>query len=155
MNLKENCPNIKLTLVALNKLVQESAAEIGLALEGPLTAICEEAEVNRTQVYERKNQMEAALAKMTLPGPGHPLSHPVAEPSQEAAKGWELCKQVLLYRLAHPGALVLHASGRATYSDGFIRFVLDLLDQWEGSLEQFAQQVDVPLQTLNYWKKKS
>ena len=154
MNLKENCPNIKLTLVALNKLVQESAVEIGLALEGPLTAICEEAAVNRTQVYERKNQLEAALAKMTLPGPGHPLSHPVVEPDPEAEKGWRLREGVLRYRLAHPGALVLHASGRATYSDGFIRFALDLLDQWQGGSEQFSKQAEIPLQTLNYWKKK-
>ena len=79
--------------------------------------------------------------------------HPVVEPDPEAEKNWRLREEVLRYRLAHPGALVLHASGRATYSDGFIRFALDLLDQWQGGSEQFSKQAEIPLQTLNYWKK--
>ena len=65
-----------------------------------------------------------------------------------------LREQVLLFRLDHPGALVLHAGGRATYSDGFIRFILDSRDMWEGSSERFCEQVDVPYQTLRSWSKK-
>lgn len=151
MNVKEDCQSNKLTLVALYKMTQKYAAGLGLNLEGPLSTICEQAEINRTQVYERKQQLEEALAKITLAGPGHPTAPPVAVLAQDC---WRIREQVLLYRLAHPGALVLHANGRVTYSDGFIRFILDLLDEWEGALKQYGELVSVPEQTLIGWRKR-
>ena len=154
MNLKEDAQNNKLTLVALYKFTQETAAGMSLLLEGPLTTICERTGVNRTQVYERKNQVEDALTRTALVGPGHPVCRSASVPIHEQEKGFRLLVQVLRYRLDHPGALVLQVSGRANYSDGFIRFTLDLLDLWEGSLEEYCQHVEVPLQTLSYWRKK-
>jgi len=154
MNLKEEVQKNPLTLLALYKITLEVAASMGLSLEGSLTRICELAGVNRTQVYERKKQIEDALAKTALIGPGHPVCLSAPVPTDEQEKGLRLQEQILRYRLDHPGALVLHASGRANYSDGFIRFILDLLDLWKGSLEQYCKEVDVPLQTLSYWRKK-
>ena len=154
MNLKEDCRNNKLTLLAMHKFIQETAAGRGLSLEGPLATICEHAGVNRTQVYERKKQLEDALARTALAGPGHPVRRSASVPAHEQEKGFRLREQVLRYRLDHPGALVLHAGGRATYSDGFIRFILDLLDEWAGSLEQYCERVDVPQQTLRCWSKR-
>ncbi len=154
MNLKEDAQNNKLTLLALHKFTLEAATDLGLCLEGPLATICESTGVNRTQVYERKNQVAEALARTALIGPGHPVCRSASVSIHEQEKGFRLLEQVLRYRLGHPGALVLHGRGRATYSDGFIRFILDLLDLWEASIEQYCKQVEIPQQTLNYWRKK-
>ncbi len=154
MNLKEDCQNNKLTLLAMHKFIQETAIGMRFNLEGPLATICKCNGVNRTQVYERKKQIEDTLENTARPGPGHPLSRTVSGSSHEQEKGWRLREQVLRYRLNHPGALVLHSCGHATYKGGFIRFILDLLDQWESSLEQYCQQVEIPLQTLRGWIKK-
>ena len=154
MNLKEDAQRNPLTLLALYKFIQETASGIGLLLEGSLSTICESAGVNRTHIYERKKHIEDALARTALSGPGHPVCRSASVSIHEQEKGSRLLVQVLRYRLDHPGALVLQASGRANYSDGFIRFILDLLDLWEGSLEHYCKQVEVPLQTLSYWRKK-
>jgi hypothetical protein len=150
MNLKEDCQNNKLTLLAMRKFVQATAVNLGLSLEGPLSTVCEQAQVNRTQVYERKKQIEDMLAAIGLAGPGHPASHsrPVSD------QGWRLRESVPRYRLDHPGALALHAGGRAGYSAGFSRFILDLFDKWEGCHEQFCEQVEVPVQTFGFWREK-
>ncbi len=154
MNLKEDCQNNKLTLLAMYKFIQETAVGIGLSLEGPLATICEYTGVNRTQVYERKRHIEDALSKTALADPGHPVCRSASDSSHEKEQGFRLREQVLRYRLNHPGALVLHAKGRFTYSDGFIRFILDLLDEWEGPLERFCEHVEVPSQTLRHWSKR-
>lgn len=134
----------------MSKFVQETAVNLGLSLEGPLSTVCEHAQVNRTQVYERKKQIEKTLEAIGLAGPGHPVSHscPVSD------KGRRLRESVLRYRLDHPGALVLHAGGRVSYSAGFSRFILDLFDKWEGCREQFCEQVEVPAQTFRFWREK-
>lgn len=150
MNLKEDCQNNKLTLLAMHKFIQETAVNLGLSLEGPLSTICEQAQVNRTQVYERKKQIEETLAAIGLPGPGHPASGLCPESDQ----GWRLRESVLRYRLDHPGALVLHAGGRATYSAGFIRFILDASDEWGNFLDQFCEHAEIPYQTFSCWRKK-
>ena len=154
MNLIQDCRNDKLSVVALHKIVQELASDFGLILEGPLSKICTVAGVNRTQVYERKKQLEEALNRIELAGPGRPASLLGTDTTALEKQGWQLCAQVLRFRLHHPGALVLHAGGHATYSDGFIRFILDLHDTREGSSEQFCEQVEVPYQTLRSWSKR-
>lgn len=154
MNLKEDCQSNNLTLLGLYKFVQETAANRGLNLNGPLSTICAYAEVTRTHVYERKKQIEDAMAKIALVGPGHPVCHPISEAPHEQEKGFRLCEQVLRYRLNHPGALVIHTGGHATYSAGFIRFILDVFDNWEGSIEQFCKKVEVPQQTLRDWRNR-
>lgn len=152
MNLKENCRNSKLTLIAMNKFVQEYAAEMGLSLDGSISGVCRQACINRTQVYERKKQIEDALEQVSIAGPGRPVCPVDPAPVQNSAL---LYRQVLEYRLQHPGAMVEHtAGGPTTYSDGFVRFILDLSDQWEGCLEQFCQQVQIPYQTIRGWRKK-
>ena len=140
-------------MIAMSKFVQEAAAGMGLRLEGPLATICAEAEVNRTQVYERKKQIEGALAAIGLARPGQPGSRSCPDPTLRE-RGWSLRESVLRYRLAHPGALVLHAGGRATYSAGYIRFILDSSDGWENFLEQFCEHVEIPYQTFSGWRKR-
>lgn len=136
----------------MNKLVQQCAADMQLDLNGPLSVICEQAGVNRAQVYERKNQIEQALKQVTLPTAGHPASCDVCDMAQMET-GISLYEQILQYRLNHPGAMISH-KGYTTYSDGFRRFVLDLADQWQDSLELFCQQVQLPYQTVRDWRKK-
>jgi hypothetical protein len=151
MNIKEDLQNNKLTLIAAYKYIMELAADMHLPLEGTLSALCENVGVNRTQVYERKKQLERVFEDLELAGPGRP----VAQASERRnIQGRELCEKVLRYRLEHPGAVVLHDSGRATYSDSFIRFILELLDEWEGSPESFCQEVEVPYSTIRAWIKK-
>jgi len=154
MNIKEDLKNNKLTLIALHKITKKYASEMGVNLNGPLTTICNAARVNRTQVYERMNQLEEALAELELADPGRPSNHPVSDTDPQASQGWELREKVLRYRLNYPGAMVVNSSGRVTYSDGFTRFILDLHDQWEGSPEWFCRQVEVPYSTFRVWCNK-
>ncbi len=154
MNLLEDCKNNKLTLIATHKLVQEAADSMGVSLEGTLVKICEQAQVNRPQVYERKKQIEGTFEDMELAGPGRPVCDPGSDSTQEE-KEWRLREQVLRFRLNHPDALVLRVGGHTTYSDSFIRFILDLHDEWEGTLEQFCEHVEVPYQTFRSWSKKN
>ncbi|MCB2184533.1 MAG: hypothetical protein KQH63_21125 [Desulfobulbaceae bacterium] len=72
MNIKEDSKNNKLTLIAMHKIIQDNAAELYMKLDGPLSRICERAGINRSQVYERKAQLEAALEMIELAGPGRP-----------------------------------------------------------------------------------
>jgi hypothetical protein len=112
--------------------------------------------VNRTQVYERKQQIEEALSKVRLPLPGAPLLSPEDTAHALAESHWRLREQVLRYRLEHPGAVVHYSwNGKTNYSDQFVRFILDLNDQWDGSNEQFCRQVEIPYPTLVGWKKKA
>ena len=154
MNIKEACQTNALTLIGLYKLVQESASGMGLVLNGPLAAICEGAGVNRTQVYERKKQIEDILETIELVGPGRPQNRIAQDPHAEEQQRWQLREKILRYRLDHPGAVVTHESGYTTYSDGCIRFLLDLLEEWQGSIEGFCQEAEVPYQTLRSWGKK-
>lgn len=152
MTLLQNCLTNKLSIIAMYKFVIDAAARLGVNLERPLAGICEDAQVNRTQMYEHKKQIEDALERIELPGPGRPYQ-PAAVSPTEKEKEWLLYKQVTRYRLDHPGALVAHTN-RTTYSDSYIRFILDLIDEWEGCREQFCEQVDVPYQTLCSWIKR-
>ena len=151
----QDCRKDKLSVVALDRIVRELARELSLPLEGPLTRVCESAGINRTQVYERQRQLLEAMDKVELPGAGRPASLPVCAATSLEAPQWRLREQVLRFRLAHPGALVQHAGGHATYSDGFVRFVLDLRDDWQGSEEEFCVWVEIPCQTLRGWMRRN
>ena len=154
MNIKEDLKNSKLTLIALDKIIKEYASEMGVNLSGPLATICNAAGVNRTQVYERKNQLAEALAELELAGPGRPSNQLACDAGSQESQGWQLREKVLRYRLNYPGAVVINSSGRATYSAGFIRFILELHDAWEGSPEWFCRQVEVPYSTFRVWCNK-
>ena len=69
MNIIEDLRNHKLTVIAMNKIIQESADCQNLDLGGSLLNICEKAEVNRTQVYERKKQLEKIMEDLELVSP--------------------------------------------------------------------------------------
>lgn len=153
MNIKEDYQSNKLTLIALHKLICKEAQEQGIDLDGPLSTVCSNAGINRTQVYERKQHLEEVLAEIRRAGPGRPVQDRESLPGRERTE-WELREKTLLYRLDHPGALVKHDCGKTTYSDGFIRFTLGRHDRWEGSPERFCAQVDVPYQTLRSWLKR-
>ncbi|MEA3469182.1 MAG: hypothetical protein U9R57_13295 [Thermodesulfobacteriota bacterium] len=134
----------------MHKIIQDCADFLHLDLDDSLKSICEKARVNRTQVYERKKQLENILDGLELASPGRPVA--IENECPDAT--WKLREKILLYRLDHPGAMVIKKSGRASYSDGFVRFILDLLDEWPGSLNCFCRQVAVPYATLREWCKK-
>ncbi|MCP4289507.1 MAG: hypothetical protein GY792_34645, partial [Gammaproteobacteria bacterium] len=114
MNIKEDLKNSKLTLIAMDKIIKEYASDMGVNLNGPLATICNAAGVNRTQVYERKNQLAEALAELELAGPGRPSNQPACDAGAQESQGWQLREKVLRYRLNYPGAVVVHSGGRAT-----------------------------------------
>ena len=151
MNIKEDLRNNKLTIIAAYKIIIESAAAMSVPLAGSILSICKNSGVNRTQVYERKHQLEKILQGLELAGPGRPAA---TVSDAQCVRDWELREKILHYRLDFPGAVVIHSSRRTAYSNGFIRFVLDLLDEWKGSPEWFCKQVDIPYSTLRVWIKK-
>lgn len=72
MNLREKLSQDKLTLIAMNALIQDYAFEFSLSLNGSLMEQSAQAGVNRTQIYEKKKQLEQALEKSELAFPGRP-----------------------------------------------------------------------------------
>jgi len=152
MTLEEHCWKDKSTIIAMYALIREYAAEAGLSLQGSLSEVCQQAGVNRTQIYEKKAQLKQVLAGAEVPGPGRPAKA-AARPDEVCAE-CVLGEQVLRYRLAHPGAMVPHPGGSTSYSDGFKRFILDLADGWGGDLERFCAQVEVPYRTLMGWQRR-
>ncbi len=154
MTLQEHCKKDKLTIIAMYALLCDCAGDGSLVLEGSLSGICRQAEVNRTQLYERKLQLWAALAEIELAGLGRPSQLGSSPVAGAIPPGYALREQVLRYRLAHPGAMVSHAAGGGTrYSDGFRRFILDLSDTWEEDLECFCQWAEIPYPTLLTWQR--
>jgi len=151
MTLQEHCHKDKSTIIAMHALVQECAAEAGLSLAGNLSEVCQQAEVNRTQVYQKKAQLGQVLGAVEVPGPGRPVK--AAARPDEGCAGCALREQVLRYRLAHAGAMVPHPGGSTSYSDGFKRFILDMADGWGCDLERFCAQVQVPYRTLMSWQR--
>jgi len=154
MTLQEHCKKDKLTVIAMYALLCECADKESIVLEGSLSEICLRAEVNRTQLYERKAQLRAALAEVELAGPGRPTQSESLPLSTEIPAGYGVREQVLRYRLDHPGAVVSHPGGTTSYSDGFRRFILDLSDTWEGDLASFCQWTEIPYQTLMSWQRR-
>ena len=154
MTLLESVTDDNTSIIAMYKFIQDRAFVKGLCLEGSHSKNCEAAGVNRPHMYERHDQLIAAMGRVELPGPGRPAKQQTTDSDNQALKGWEFREQVLLYRIDHPGALVEHASGHSTYSDGFVRFILDLFDTCEASLEWFCDQVKVPCYTVRSWMKK-
>ena len=154
MTLQEHCKKDKLTIIAMHALLCDCAEDGSIVLDGSLSRICRQAEVNRTQLYERKAQLREALSRVELAGPGRPANSGAAPVAVEEHAGQALREQVLRYRLAHPGAVVSHVGGGTNYSDGFRRFILDLADTREGTLESFCQWAEIPCPTLMSWQRR-
>jgi transposase len=72
MKLQKKLFHDKLTLIAMNALIQDYACEFSLSLEGSLSAQCTKAGVNRTQIHEKKMQIQRALEKIEFASPGRP-----------------------------------------------------------------------------------
>ncbi len=140
-------------MIALHLLTQDYAEKAGLSLEGTVRDICKQAGVNRTQIYEKKNQLTKAFEKVDLPLPGRCPVAPALTSGPDTA-GWALQVTVLQYRIDNPGAFVRHPGGRTGYSPGFRRIILDLFDDWIGSQERFCELVEVPYPTLDTWKAR-
>ena len=140
-------------MIALHLLTRDMAEKAGLRLEGTVRDICKQAGVNRTQIYEKKNQLTKAFEKVDLPLPGRCPVAPALTSGPDTA-GWALQVTVLQYRIDNPGAFVQHPGGRTGYSPGFIRTILDLFDGWTGSQERFCELVEVPYPTLDTWKTR-
>lgn len=155
MTLLQNCQNNKVAAVTALKFAQDCLDGLGVVLEmPPLSKICQCAGINRTQVYESLQQFKENLHEVEVAGPGRPAGRPAYDTTSPEAQGWRLREQVWRFRLDHPGAAVLHTGGHTTYSEGFMRFILDLYDTWACSIEWFCEQAEVPYQTLRSWRKK-
>ncbi len=151
MTLLESVTEDNTSIIAMNKFIQDRASVKALRLEGSQSKICEVAGINRPHMYERLDQLIAVMAKIELPGPGRPVVQSGSDSIAQAPIGWQFREKVFRYRMAHPSALVEHTSGHSTYSDGFIRFILDLHDTCEGSVEWFCIQAEIPCQTVRSW----
>jgi len=154
MTLQEHCKKDKLTMIALHALTRDCAEAWSISLKESISEICRQAEVNRTQLYERKEQLREALAKVELAGPGRPTQSESPPMNGEIPAGYGVREQVLRFRLDHPGAMVSHPGGSTSYSDGFRRFILDLSDSWAGDLASFCQWAEIPYQTLMSWHRR-
>ena len=71
----------------MHALVQDCAAEAGLSLQGRLSEVCQQAGVNRTQIYEKKAQLKQVLAEAEVPGPGRPTKGAVGPDEGRAGDG--------------------------------------------------------------------
>ena len=154
MTLQEQLQKDKLTIIAMQALLCDYVGEGLIVLEDSLSGICRQAGVNRTQVYERKEQLWAAFAGVELPGPGRPAKVNPPAVADEMPASYRLREQILRYRLDHPGAVVVHDSGNTGYSDGFRRWVLDLADTWEETRESFCLWAEIPHPTLITWLRR-
>lgn len=152
MTIQENFKKDELLVIALHLIALDNATVAGFSLEGTVSKICLEAGVNRTQVYEKKAQLVKLFQSFELPGPGRTPQPKTPLPDRDEA--WNLQVTLLRYRLENPGAFIQHPGGRTGYSFGFIRTVLNLLDDWTGTLEQFCEITEVPYPTMDAWRKK-
>ena len=117
-----------------------------LGLPHPNAAqVLEATGAGRTQAYELSRRILAFLPALLRP-PGRPPAQP-PPPVDTGA----ITREVLAFLRAHPGSAIT-AGTRHTYSDGFRRFVLDLVAR-HADLDRvrLAEAVGVPLDTLKDW----
>jgi len=158
MSLLQRTREDKSLALALYLVAREalSASNIEPALS--TAATCAAHGIARQQTYEKKSLIEAALAAATIPCRGRPSQQGAARDPGDGLLGrslvaCELRITVLEFRLDNPGAVVVHGSGRATYSDSFKRFILDASDSFIGIDEEFCQASSVPYSTLMTWRQ--
>lgn len=152
MNLAQECCQYKISAVAFHAIAQENARKQGFELGATLKETCEGASVNRTQVYEKKNQILAGLEGIELAGRGRPAIGVKEHTGRIEFKDTRI--KILEYQIEHPGAVVVHASSKRAYSDGFRRRILDLCDLTSLPVEAFCLAAEVPLKTLQGWKQQ-
>ncbi len=121
--------------------------------DAPLTGICGQLQANRTSVYEQAERILSCMQDLAGARPGRPPSNHNTSDQQADLSSERLTIQVLDFQIEKPGSLVPQ-NGRTSYSPSFQRFILTLLDQWQGSLDAFAAATRVPLDTLSDWIKR-
>ncbi len=136
----------------------EALVATGVEPSANVSAICEAHDLARQQVYEEKSRIKAALEVVTVAGRGRPVRQgaTVSSGGDTEARSLavsELRVGVLEFRLANPGAVVVNATGRITYSAAFKRFALDAADAFIGTDEDFCRASRVPFSTLITWRK--
>ncbi len=141
----------KTLMLAILALARHLAAALAVDLTAPMAEICRTLGANRTSVYEQLQRLLACLGELAKARPGRPPATDAPEPAHEQ-EALRLTVEVLEYRLQHPGSVVEHPQ-RTTYADAFRRFVLQHHDRWQGSLQAFADAVQIPLDTLRDWKR--
>lgn len=154
MNLMHQLQKDKPTIVATYALAREAARNAGFTLKNSIAATCLSADINRTQVYEKKSKIENDLSLVEQRGPGRPAEKKEATNNGCSNGQLRLEIDVLKYRLAHPGSLVRHSPFRTSYSNSFKRFSLGLLDGWQGKISEFSDASGVPLKTLAGWQSE-
>ncbi len=148
LNLPPNLLKHKTLMIALLLIARHLAKALRVDGNAPLTGICAQLQANRTSVYEQADRILGCLRDLAGARPGRPAGD-TPDPPADLNAG-SITIQVLDFRLEHPGSLV-QQRGRAYYAPAFQRFVLSLLDQWQGTLEGFADAARVPIDTLRDW----
>lgn len=141
----------KTLMLAILVLARQLAATLAIDLTASMAEICRTLGANRTSVYEQLQRLVACLGDLAKARPGRPPATEAPEPGDERA-ALRLTVEVLEYRLHHPGAVIEHRQ-RTTYADAFRRFVLECHDRWQGSLQAFADAVQIPFDTLRDWMR--
>jgi hypothetical protein len=157
MSLLQRAREDKAAALALNLVARECLIGLGVEPGSNLAATCAANGVSRPLVYAAKDRFEEGLAAVSTPGPGRPrqgaTAGQAADPGYRSLAECDLRIAVLEHRLEHPGAVVIHASGRATYSDAFKRFILDVSDNFGGRDEDFCRAAKLPWSTLMTWRQ--
>ena len=157
MSLLQRAREDKPSALALYLVSRDALAAAAIVPAATVTVTCASYGISRQQVYEERARIEAALTAVTVAGRGRPARQgAVADPNgNQHARTLamsELRIDVLEFRLANSGAMVVSATGRATYSAGFKRFALDAADNFVGTDEIFCLASGVPMSTLTTWR---
>ena len=157
MSLLQRAREDKPSALALYLVSRDALAAAAIVPAATVTVTCASYGISRQQVYEERARIEAALTAVTVAGRGRPARQgAVADPNgNQHARTLamsELRIEVLEFRLANSGAMVVSATGRATYSAGFKRFALDAADNFVGTDEIFCLASGVPMSTLTTWR---
>jgi hypothetical protein len=133
-------------LAALLLVARTVSRDLDLAMPTP-AAILAATGAGRSRAYELCRELLALLPGLDRPV-GRP-AHPPPEPPGPDTMA--LTHEVLAFVMEHPGC-VHGGPGHHGYSDGFRRFVLDLLRRHDDlGLTVVAEAVHVPLPTIKDW----
>ena len=142
----------KSLMVAMLHIVRQIADHLRVDERASLSELCRRQGVNRTYVYQQEERLLKVLTELAAAGPGRPPAPPQGHPRDETS-ALRLTVVVQRYQLDHPGAVVPHPA-RTNYSPHFRRFVLELYDAWQQSMEAFCRAAEIPLDTLREWIEK-
>lgn len=109
--------------------------------------VFEATKAGRSRAYEQRAHLEASLRELSRPI-GRPTKEKTAAPVDSYS---DITRVILVYVGRHPGCISA-GDQRCRYSDGFRRFILELLQRHRDiTLEDFAHASTVPLGTIKDW----